>query len=613
MINSNYRPDIDGLRAISVIAVILYHFDFEFIKGGFLGVDIFFVISGFLITNILLEEIKKQNYNYIYFLLRRARRILPCLFMVISFTIFLSFFFMTPAYYTEFAKSAISSLIFVSNFFFWEQVNYFHELATFTPLLHTWSLSIEEQFYILYPFVIWFFYKNFEGKYLLLTLILILVASLFIASSFGSFTSKYFNNVEWKWLNPTSASFYFTPMRAWEIILGCIAALSFKKIIFRNFFTNILCLIAFANIIFSFIYFNKSSPLPSYLSLLPTISVLLIIIFNSKNNLTYRILSNKILVFIGLISYSLYLWHQPLIGYISQIRIQISLTEKIFFILLIFLISFFSWKYLETPFRDKKTIETKLFLKIIVCWGCFLLIISSIIIYKNGFLNNYPEEKRDMLKYTLDDYSDYVEENWTKLSNVNYLEEYAVVVVGDSFGQDFLNILLESKFIPEKKIATYYVNDFTYCDETINCISNKILNDLNNINADLIILAKNWNQDDYNFLDKQILKKINKRFRIVGNKNFGKVNIKQLSNLSKTQKKSYYNNIAFDQLEFNKYFKESLSNQFYFDFHQLLCTDIKCKLFTENGELISYDGLHLTKKGAQYISKKINWDVFFYK
>lgn len=614
MDNYTYRHDIDGLRGISVIAVILYHYGFNIFPGGFLGVDIFFVISGFLITQIIKDKIINKKFSYTEFIIKRSRRILPCLFLVITITIFCSYFFMTPSYYANFSISVISTIFFVSNFFFWEQINYFNDLAIITPLLHTWSLSIEEQFYIFYPFIMWLAYVKGSKKIFLFILFIFFLSSIFLSSSLGSLTSKYFNNIEWHWLNPTSASFYFTPFRAWEIIIGCIAALIYKDLIIKSLLRDIVCFISLVVVIFSFSYFTKNSPMPSYLSLIPTLAIFFLILFNNKKNYTYKILSYKGLAFIGLISYSLYLWHQPVLAFALQLKPTFSSTDKFFFIALSIIFSIFSWRYLEQPFRDTQKIGKKRFLKIIVIWPSFLLLFSIIIIINKGFINFYPKEKHDILKYTLNDYSDYVEKNWTLHSGINFSEKYSFVIIGDSFGQDFLNILYENEKINGQNIGTYYIQNFFYCIEQNNCKPNKFLSDINNLNAELLIFSKKWNKEDVKYFREQILDKVKKdaNIKVIGNKNFGNVNIKLLSNLSYEKKIKYKVVIPENERIIIDSFAKQIPDIFYYDLVDKICSDYVCNLFNNNGELISYDGFHLTKKGANYISKKINIDKFLF-
>ena len=232
-----YRTEIDGLRGLSIIPVVLYHAGFPLFSGGYIGVDIFFVISGYLITTIILNKIKEGNFSIRKFYLRRARRILPALFSVIFISLPFAFFWMDSINYNNFNKTVLYSLFFISNFFFiFNHQNYFTDIAQNNPLLHTWSLSIEEQFYLIFPIFIIICFKLLK-KYIQLIIILIAVTSFFISIYVAEFHR--------------SANFYFTLSRVWEIFFGVISAfLLEKKINFKNYINDFLALLG---IVFIFI------------------------------------------------------------------------------------------------------------------------------------------------------------------------------------------------------------------------------------------------------------------------------------------------------------------------------------------------------------------------
>ena len=229
-----YRPEIDGLRALAVIPVILFHSGFEIFKGGFVGVDIFFVISGYLITTILIEEIENNRFSIINFYERRARRILPALYFIMLVCIPFAWIWMLPSQIKDFSLSLIAVSFFTSNFLFWRESGYFEALADEKPLLHTWSLAVEEQFYLFFPIfliVLWRFGKN----------------KVFWIIIFMTFISLVLS--EWGWRNKPIANFYLPPTRVWELFSGAIIAFIIqKKGIQKN---NFLALIGLFTIIFS--------------------------------------------------------------------------------------------------------------------------------------------------------------------------------------------------------------------------------------------------------------------------------------------------------------------------------------------------------------------------
>jgi peptidoglycan/LPS O-acetylase OafA/YrhL len=311
-----YRPEIDGLRAIAVGAVILYHAQITILghqpfKGGFIGVDIFFVISGYLITSIILKElVTSGSFSFKHFYERRIRRILPVLLFVMLVSLPFAWLYLLPSSFIDFSKSIISSLGFSSNFYFHYSGQEYGALGELIiPFLHTWSLSVEEQFYILFPIVLLIIFKYFR-KYLIHILILGFIISLGLA--------------DWGSRNYPSASFYFLHARMWELLAGSILAYFEITLGHRSknkTLNSILPVIGLFLIGHSILFFNDEMFHPSFYTLTPIIGVCLVIWFSSKNEIITKILSTKFFVVIGLISYSLYLWHYPVFEFARGILI----------------------------------------------------------------------------------------------------------------------------------------------------------------------------------------------------------------------------------------------------------------------------------------------------
>ena len=375
-----YKKEIDVLRFISVLSVILFHLDVEYFKGGFLGVDIFFIISGYLITNIILSDLNIKKFSLKNFYLRRARRILPALFIVLFFTIIFGFIFLFPEEINYLNKTILSILFFVSNFFFFKTTDYFDDMASQSPLLHTWSLSVEEQFYVVYPIFIFIFFKYFSLDKFKLVLIFLFAASLSLAI--------YSHN-----LYP-DANFFFTPTRSFEIILGCILAISkFKIKIFkyRQFLIDIICVLSFAAIIFSFCFFSKEDLLPNAKTLIPLISTCILILFlRETNKFIYYLFSNSVFVYLGKISYSMYLIHIPLLLFMP---IDKSGLSYLFYFFTLLALSYLSYKFIEQPFRQKGRVKNKTFIFIILSSLLSIIILS----YLSTKVSN-SNFKRDLIK-----------------------------------------------------------------------------------------------------------------------------------------------------------------------------------------------------------------------
>lgn len=332
-----YRREIDGLRAVAVIPVILYHAKFSSFSGGFVGVDVFFVISGYLITKILIGDLQAGRFSIARFYERRARRILPALFFVMLCCLPFAWALMTPSQLEDFARSLVSVSFFTSNILFWRETSYFGAAINLKPLLHTWSLAVEEQFYIFFPLLLAFLWR-FARKHVLYVILGISVLSLMLA--------------EWATAVSPSASFYLIPTRAWELGTGSICALLLVgKGPIKN---SILSSIGLVLVLFSIFFFNESIPYPSLWTLVPVGGTALIIMFAERSTHTARLLSLSVFVWIGLISYSAYLWHQPLFAFYRLAAVSKPSANAMFTLCVLSLgLAALSWRFVEQPFRGQ--------------------------------------------------------------------------------------------------------------------------------------------------------------------------------------------------------------------------------------------------------------------
>jgi len=341
-----YRADIDGLRAIAVLCVLFFHLDISLFSGGFVGVDVFFTISGFLISGIIIRELVAGPFSFKNFYIRRALRILPAYLFLLLCCIITGYILLTPIAYKELIESAIASSVFLSNIYFLvTQGGYFSSAAHELPLLHTWSLSVEEQFYLIMPivFVLWFKIKS--NKFKIIALFIIFFISLIISYFLTSFNQK--------------VAYYIVLTRIFEFLLGSILAflaiLSPDKIVLKTKLSNILFLISIAMLLFSAIFIDSTVPFPSVTAVVPCLAtaILILVGYNPKC-ISHKVLGNRLLVAVGLISYSLYLWHWPLVAYAKYIGIEFTITVQLTIGLLTFISAFLSWKYIEQSFRHLK-------------------------------------------------------------------------------------------------------------------------------------------------------------------------------------------------------------------------------------------------------------------
>jgi peptidoglycan/LPS O-acetylase OafA/YrhL len=386
-----YRPEVDGLRAIAVLPVLLFHAGSHAFSGGFLGVDVFFVISGYLITSLILAEQERGTFSLASFYERRARRILPCLFLVCFCSFPLAWLVMTPGQFYFFAKSAVGVGTFTSNLVFAretlgrEEAHYFAEATEKWPLLHTWSLGIEEQFYLLFPLL------------------------LLVAWRFGAL---------WLWIGASclislcalelarltipQAAFYLLPTRAWELLIGATAGIYLMQSPPPGSRTvrQAGSLLGALLIVGSMAWYPQSIPHPSPYTLAPVLGTALVILFATRDTLAHRILSLRPLVAIGLISYGVYLWHQPLLAFARIARASENGPVLATVLLMLSIaLAWLSWRFVERPLRDRNRF-TRAHIFAAAALGSALVTGMGLVAYAHeGFPQRWNPRALEILSY----------------------------------------------------------------------------------------------------------------------------------------------------------------------------------------------------------------------
>ena len=626
----NYRPDIDGLRAISVFAVIFYHANFfvldhELFQGGFIGVDIFFVISGFLITSLILNEIYNNNFSITDFYIRRIRRIIPVLFFVILSCIPIAYIFLLPSSLVDFFQSVLSTLIFSSNFYFHHTgLIYGGPDSSLKPLLHTWSLSVEEQFYVIFPLILILF-RKFLKNY---------IFHFFIIFFFIGFISTQIISIKFPLYN-----FYFINVRIWELLAGSIVAyLNINFIKYENKVTNYLPLLGLILILFSILFLRDEMSLPSIYSVPAVVGTCFIILFNNSENFITKVLSLKVFVFFGLISYSLYLWHFPLFAFYNYIFFDDeSFIAKIIIILLSIILSILSYFFLEKPFRNKKVINNK---RLLIYISLSFLIILSLSLF---FLDKNKNNQKGLYEKVNIDNQVYFDEVNTKLKEIISINNFEktntkknILIIGNSHAMDLFLMLKTNS-----NLFKNYNFEFSGFDLLKNELIEKDYKNEKTIKfkkifkaSDIVLFSNRWSENDIVLLEKLINPILNTNKQIIiANHNVtlpsvGKrdvtlldqyiINNKKLPQKSELIKleRQYFDYMINDNKRnrFNNRLKK-IADQYNFSLldksaYQCNFENKRCKIFTPDGDKINYNAHHHTFNGLKYLGgviHSINW------
>jgi peptidoglycan/LPS O-acetylase OafA/YrhL len=370
MSHISYRPDIDGLRAIAVLSVILFHAGLSAFGGGYVGVDVFFVISGFLITSLIIEDLERGIFTLSGFWERRFRRILPALTVVIVATLIAGWFLYLPADYEALGLQALTQSFFSSNILFYKQAGYFDTESHLKPLLHTWSLAVEEQYYLFFPlasFAVWKRGRKAFAKFLIISTIVSFVFCLLV-----------FRN------NP-DLTFYMLPFRGWELLVGSLLAFySSKAAGVPQRVRELLSLSGIVAIACAVFLYTEDTPFPGYTALLPCLGAAAIIFAGiGGKSAVSQTLSFRPLVFIGLVSYAWYLWHWPVIVFVKYLPfIEFSTPIAAVCVVVSFVLAVLTWKFVETPFRQRKILPDQRSLFLFSLTILVLLAVTGAIIWQ---------------------------------------------------------------------------------------------------------------------------------------------------------------------------------------------------------------------------------------
>lgn len=589
-----YRAEIDGLRAIAVLPVILFHSGLSLFSGGYVGVDIFFVISGYLITAILIDDFENKNFKIINFYENRAKRLLPALFFVMLTCIPFAWLWMLPNELENFGQSLVATSWFANNFLLiFTDSNYWSLSAEFKPLLHTWSLAVEEQFYLFFPIIL-FIFLPLGRKFFFGTIILLAILS-FLSADHTLYANK-------------TTSFYLITSRAWELLAGSICA--FIVLFKGTRQNNILSIIGLISVIAPIFIYNQNTPFPGIYTLVPVLGTVLLILFSNNKTLVNRILRLRPLIGVGLISYSLYLWHQPLISF-SKIYFQEPLDGFGLFLLLIiiFLLSYLTWHFIEKPFRYSYRFKQSIFFMSSIS---IMLMISIIGFYFNS-TNGSPDRmfegsnfQRSIQEIKIKNLEPRI--NLQELLKNNVVDNN-LLIIGDSFADDIAYLIVHkypelSPLIlsnPESFLRNENLSQAVICNQDF---LDKL--SLSNIRSVIFSFDEGYEISCMNkIFENSDLDKID--FLFVGVKQFG-YNLNWLSRKSSEERINKCQKPLRKKLLIDQKDSENIPSENYFSFFEKFSKN-QCFPITNNkGELLSSDRNHFTIAGVEFFSEPFLMD-----
>lgn len=619
-----YRPHIDGLRAIAVLGVVLYHFGATWLPGGFLGVDMFFVISGFLISRSIYRDVENGEFSITAFYERRARRILPAFMAVTALTAMFSAWLMLPSALADFAKSAIASTLFSSNIFFYLTSDYFAPSAIELPLLHYWSLGVEEQFYLLFPLIILVtnrFAKTWTGVVVLL---------LFLASLVGCIAVR--------GIDPPAA-FYLLPFRAFEILIGCLLALrkfpfpSRPAVAFTCSATGLFLCLA------SFFALSEEMALPGILSLLPCVGAALIIIGSEKTVAApARFLSAPPVLFIGRISYSLYLVHWPVAVFMNMVDPDMSPATRLALGCSLSLgLSYLSFALVERPTRKSGAIGPLNIPSFFSVSVAFTLVIAAATISASGWPQRLKPDVAKILEYNGYDYADLMRSGVCFIEPENSVEDFdktkcvpitgkRILLWGDSSMAQYdygLEPIMNKNGVAVGQITSSgcLPLENTGSPARPNCLpfNSLALRLVMETTPDAVVLGGVWSTKSYELaaLEKTIatLEKAGIKIFLIGPPAYYKERIpvvlakrKFTGDDTKFAASALRDDVTIGRDAIMKRLAARYPSLTYISTADQICRG-ECKLIDDDGVPLYFDNMHMTKEGSAYYGKYLASEI----
>ncbi len=618
---ANYEPHIDGIRCIAVLSVLFYHFDYKLIPGGFVGVDVFFVISGFLITRLLLADVKRKTFSFKRFYMRRIRRLGPALMATLVVTFIVAGFFLTPSHFQRFSGASLASLFSVSNIYFWSEAGYFDATAELKPLLHTWSLSVEEQFYLVWPALLYFMRAR-SARVIAVVFAVLFIISL-VASRVGT-------------AHIPSATFFLMPFRVYEFAIGALLALAPLARVRGRAWNEVLVVVGLVLLYVSFTRFDKSTAFPDINALLPCVAAALLIAFGTSP-LFGLLLRNPLSVFIGKISYSLYLVHWPVVVLYKHISFEDVVVGKtrIALLMLTFLLAIALHYLVENRFRSPAPATHPRRIRRAALWlfAPLLVLISSVHAFStDGWSARFDKEVIDAIgdvdaKQLLR--REFIEEA-DSTSNTAFDEGRMIrlLVMGDSHATDGFNALFLANPIPRAvSVRRLEIDDvclYLFVDQAVSTEPETVQKRCRDHFAYMqasplldvathVVLSTRWEESSFEYLPAftEYLQSRNNTVIVMGRtgefRNVPSLVLKNGLNEKTSSLLAQDRDTSLDKLNEKLRMLSDSLGVFYLDKLPYLCSDdlSQCDFIDEDGKILYTDYGHWSMEGARYFGQRI--------
>jgi len=618
----HYRWDIQGLRAIAVLAVVLFHINPTWLPGGYIGVDIFFVISGYLIMGFIWRDLKQERFSLLNFYTKRVYRLFPALFVTVLLSSIAAYFILLPNEGEIYLKSMISTLFYVSNFYFYTEANYFNDAMEYYPLLHTWSLSVEEQFYMLFPLILMFIYRK-KMKHVLTILLLLGLVSLML--------SQWFVNED------ASFAFFSSPTRFFQFIIGGLIAIYLQghKVAKRG--SDIGVIVGLGIIFYTLYFYSEKTLFPGVNALLPSLGAGLVMYFGINAGYTKLFLENKLINLIGNASYSIYLWHWPLlVFYKLKFSPSLSTKEQLALLLISIFLGILSWYFIENKFRktNMRNVSLRPIVKVIGLSSLISLVTVLIFIYHPYKKLRYKDKANAYLKHNTSDFRAGTCFLTSKYNDVKFYDKQKCVaykegkknylLFGDShaahFYSAFATLIKDDETLTQ--VTTSGCNPLLPYRGAKRCIGlNKWAYEelIREKHFDVIVLSALWfsiHKKDFQYSLTQLAKYTDTLVVFGPSMSYKQPLPRLLLNLQKGEDSTQiyksaglYEKLALMDKALKSYVS-TMDNVKYISVLDTLCDKKGCKTITPDGTPINFDDSHLTHEGALYILKQVEDKVF---